>query len=632
MKKEIFHKKFQQLICKRNRRAAGKSIIILLLSYSLIGGFTRSVESVFAVSEIDCLSAPLTLNLLVFESAVQRYYAEQSEAVFQEVLLRRITPGLNQLISVLDEYQSERIISRYYLTGSFLRGKIREDQDIDLAVSFRRYDNPEVLRRLLDTAADISSRAGFTFHITLQAFGFEYELQSGRIIYTGDIRSENIVARSVYPEEQSLLRIDNLTTAKYAEDFWINLSRQCRDFNFSNMNLIHYQKDKSRAIIAGREDSSQALFPETIIHNPHFPIVGEHELYSIGKKDFIDGTMTGYWPVNIPMKDIFQWCTCVVFVDGQGSVSLAHIEVDSKSPIVMEDVLAEWKEYAAIDENGDFLPAFDAKKIFTAETRVLIISRHAYSNIAGMIKEFLGDKGVSTENVQIASVPTDTPVDAVGLFFWPKEKQLEVSFAVKTADQKYVISGVRQYDLAPRSENVVIAASAENKDLYDLKKIKDSILYNSLIQKFFTLSAKDSVRKMPWSLVLYKLLEPDSDFMKEVIEQVEAKGEAWISQQGEIIRETHSSRSSYTDTDTGGSWTTFIDKTKYFDAYNLAHLLAHSIGFVKNYIEIDEAERAQEVFKTGYLILRAIEIESRQVDQLGLNNINNIPLFIEQAI
>ncbi len=150
----------------------------------------------------------------------------------------------------------------------------------------------------------------------------------------------------------------------------------------------------------------------------------------------------------------------------------------------------------------------------------------------------------------------------------------------------------------------------------DTKKIKDSILYNPLIQKFFSFSEEQVHRKTPWSYVLYDILHSDNAFLDEVIKEMELKGEDWIVQQAEIIRETHSSRSSYADTstDTGGSWTAFINKTDDFESYNLAHLLAHSIGYVKNYIEIDEEARAEEFFKTGYIILRAIDIESRNQD------------------
>ncbi|MBU0635024.1 MAG: nucleotidyltransferase domain-containing protein, partial [Candidatus Omnitrophica bacterium] len=163
---------------------------------------------------------------------------EVIDSVFSssEQILRKISPYLKQVTAILEVYKTKKIISHYYLSGSFLRGSL-EGEDIDLAIDFAYYHDPDVVRGLLERVNAISKQAGHRFHITLQAFGYEYEIRDGNIVPTGKVKAENILGRLKNPYEKSLLRLDNLKALPSPEEFFINILHMCRGFDFAQNNL-----------------------------------------------------------------------------------------------------------------------------------------------------------------------------------------------------------------------------------------------------------------------------------------------------------------------------------------------------------------------------------------------------------
>lgn len=336
------------------------------------------------------------------------------------------------------------------------------------------------------------------------------------------------------------------------------------------------------------------------------------QFYSVSNADFISGFYSGFWPVKNPIKDVLQSCTGIVFVDKNNQIFLSHIDADIEADWDMDIFVNEWQAYPATDAFGNLQPAFNMETLFTQETKVLILNRAKQSRFSISLRDYLSKKGIDRGNINIAELPKQRQTDTIGLFFWPKDGQLEVSYASLKNTNSYDVFQVSKYNLKDMSLAPMIFRTGE-KVMVDIAKLKDKILYNKLIQKFSKLSQAYNPDRMPWSFILHECLELEEDFMVDVISEIEEKGEKWISDQAEIIRETHSSRSSYKNTDTGGSWQSFIEKTD-TNSYNLSHLLAHSIAFVKDYIEIGNEIKAREFLKQGYIILRAIEIESARQD------------------
>jgi len=166
---------------------------------------------------------------------------ELMDSVFlsSEEIIGKISPYLKQVFEILKEYKSRRIITRYYFTGSFLKGILQKtkDADIDIAVVFRRYHDPDIIRGLLEQIQEISSGASCKIHITLEAFGYEYEIVEDKLIHTGLIRAEPLLARLSNMGQKSLLRLDNLEIPFFPEEFFLKLLRMCREFNFTENNL-----------------------------------------------------------------------------------------------------------------------------------------------------------------------------------------------------------------------------------------------------------------------------------------------------------------------------------------------------------------------------------------------------------
>ena len=148
----------------------------------------------------------------------------------------------------------------------------------------------------------------------------------------------------------------------------------------------------------------------------------------------------------------------------------------------------------------------------------------------------------------------------------------------------------------------------------DVDKVKDAIFYNRLINRFFDLGEQMQLMRIPWSFHIHEIFGVEDPFIRDVIYEVESKGADWIIQEAENIRENHSSRGSYDRRDTGGSWASFIEKTKDKENYNLSHLLAHTLGLFGSYRDVGMKDKSREFLKLGYIILRAISIESAEVE------------------
>ena len=227
--------------------------ILLIQALLMVNCAWVGTEEIIFVTEKECLSPQLLISNDNFQLFLSRFYLDERTSSFldQENLLRKVVPGLSEIIGLLEQYKLERIITRYYLTGSFLDGSLNEERDIDFSVVFRRYDNQEALERLLNKAEEISKKSSFKFHITLQAFGHEYEFRNDRFIPTGLIRGEQILSRLENPENKSILRLDNIEAQLLNEDFFVRLYRRCRKFNFAEHTELNEKIKKIKQVYRG---------------------------------------------------------------------------------------------------------------------------------------------------------------------------------------------------------------------------------------------------------------------------------------------------------------------------------------------------------------------------------------------
>ncbi|MDD5745955.1 MAG: LOG family protein [Candidatus Omnitrophica bacterium] len=369
--------------------------------------------------------------------------------------------------------------------------------------------------------------------------------------------------------------------------------------------------DVSAAGDSGKVEA-KAAFPRSFRTNA----IEKERVYSFSRKDFIDGMWTGFWPIMIPCRDIFQWCTCVIFVDKEGKIFLSHIQTDPESSLEIERFEREWQDYATIDENGEFAPVFDAQKIYDAKTQVLIISRHQRNPLAGRIKEFLQSKGLRSEHIHIAALPDAQPVSTIGLLFHPDSMGLEVSYAAENPGYGYNIFAVSRYDLGGSLENPVIVRVFPEKILSD----------NPLINVFFhRFESERMISLLPQMLsprtVIETVMDSNIPFIRKIIAEEESKGEEVLYREGLAVLEDFNRLPVNRDELKVHSWTEFVRRDT-FGQYDLTELVVRTWGHVYSNRDLLENEAAadtplqamlEDCLRKGYRVLRSIQIESRGI-------------------
>ncbi|MFH2145457.1 MAG: LOG family protein [Candidatus Omnitrophota bacterium] len=280
-----------------------------------------------------------------------------------EEIIRNISPHLKQVIAILETYKSRQIIKSYYIFGSFLKGILRNttDADIDLAIDFAYYHDPDVVRGLLERVNAISKQAGHRFHITLQAFGYEYEIRDGSIVPTGKVIAENVLKGIENPHEKSLLRLDNLEISASGEEFFVNILSMCREFDFTQNNLKSIPLKQKLARIKdaySRITSRQAYPMATITSDKTGKPVG---LFVSSPIDGVNNILT-ILPINAKTKVAVLGSgtgqVCSLFA-AHGATQVTGYEIDEKLKDLSEEKIQELKDVIDPDKiefkNANFL-------------------------------------------------------------------------------------------------------------------------------------------------------------------------------------------------------------------------------------------------------------------------------------
>ncbi|HCD38327.1 MAG TPA: hypothetical protein DEQ77_06350, partial [Candidatus Omnitrophica bacterium] len=171
-------------------------------------------------------------------------YEEQQNA------LKDSMPQIRKVLALLQQYKEERVISRYYITGSLARGDFMADaKDIDFAVSLR-----QGAHSYGQNAMEIQSRVESLWHkahLTFDAFGPVYTLKDA-LVYTGEIRRKEVYLKL----SQEMRWLSRLIDAEPL---------------FEKMNNVHFAEVLYQAILslnkihnARKEIRDQALFQRKV--------------------------------------------------------------------------------------------------------------------------------------------------------------------------------------------------------------------------------------------------------------------------------------------------------------------------------------------------------------------------------
>ncbi len=213
------------------------------------------------------------------------------------------------------------------------------------------------------------------------------------------------------------------------------------------------------------------------------------DFYNISNADFVQGLNSGYWQLKSPFQDIFQSCTCIVFIDKKGDISLAHLNIDPLKKADLENVTSEWAAYAGTDELGNIIPAFDEANLFSARTKAIIVSRSPDTVLAKQIRDFLFEKGLELENIYLDPAPRTAKNDTAGIFIHPANQVLRITYAGSSEEKtQYQITEVHEYSLDDISAGAlklnprknVIQKEFQGKIIAagDLKEILNKIGFN----------------------------------------------------------------------------------------------------------------------------------------------------------
>ncbi|MFA5272351.1 MAG: class I SAM-dependent methyltransferase, partial [Candidatus Omnitrophota bacterium] len=153
-------------------------------------------------------------------------YGPKSECENIAGYLKRIVPHLAEVVVFLEALKTERVISRYYITGSFARGEFNNNShDLDFVIAlsmhyYNSYEGIEEQKRIIAQFKEISNRAGITMHISFVPFGriFKFD-DSAELVEAGGVLRPEIVKAN---HKESIL-VDIMGSQIRKDEFFIKL-------------------------------------------------------------------------------------------------------------------------------------------------------------------------------------------------------------------------------------------------------------------------------------------------------------------------------------------------------------------------------------------------------------------------
>jgi len=368
---------------------------------------------------------------------VKSFYVKNSSH-FSSSPLKRISFKFVELLNLLNSYQKERIIKNYYITGSFAKGEWKSHSDIDIAITPTAKYSVEIFSQLKDLEEKIK-RISDRFHLTLEAFGPVYEIKKEKIVFTGKIEKEDIFLRLPEKKRGILIRLD---------DYFF-------EEEIPNINSLENLYSK---ILKSKEKVLVSILQK----------LRKINFYEFSNSDFICFHESSFLKIEVPFKDIFTECICIVFLKNK-KIFFSHIKPQAQ----IENLKEEWRDYIFFDE-----------EIFSEDTKVLMVGKvREKREFVRRLQDYLILQGIKKENIKIDE-PPNTKIDTAGIFILPSQKIIITSYA-QQIEGEYKILKINGYNIEEFSFcpfytleeilNKISASSSLNfKDL--LKDIKEILL------------------------------------------------------------------------------------------------------------------------------------------------------------
>ncbi|MDD5097275.1 MAG: methyltransferase domain-containing protein, partial [Candidatus Omnitrophica bacterium] len=252
--------------------------------------------------------------------------------------------------------------------------------------------------------------------------------------------------------------------------------------NFIKKNIVDQDSPLSSTMESGKLSSSPV----------GFPAIEKTRFYKIDNADFVDGTESGFWFIEKPLKNICTACALIVFLVEDGRIFLAHI-----SPYVLgegfKNMIKDWQKYFF----------FERETIFKPTTRIMIAHRDNHSRFAKALKNFLVSCGLIPENIKIdpARQGGYLKTETTGIFIWPEEKAIQIHYAIWSGSS-YEVERANQYSLS--KEFVLLKGSS------GLPKIASSAV-KMLPDDYFTEKIKEAISLRDFAAVRISQPHPVQD-------------------------------------------------------------------------------------------------------------------------
>ncbi|MBM3309297.1 MAG: hypothetical protein FJY77_03500 [Candidatus Altiarchaeales archaeon] len=157
-----------------------------------------------------------------------------------EAYLTKISGPLRQAINTLRDFKDQRIITRFYLTGSFATGHLKVPaEDIDFVVSLSNSvlragmgSEPPEMKEICDELDRIGRQAGTRFEVNFFPFGRVYRVQKdGGIRRTAEVLEEEMLDNISPEAARRKILLDLMDTDTTRPDFFIRLYQSTRGLN-----------------------------------------------------------------------------------------------------------------------------------------------------------------------------------------------------------------------------------------------------------------------------------------------------------------------------------------------------------------------------------------------------------------
>ena len=157
-----------------------------------------------------------------------------------DAYLTKISEPLRNAINTLRGFKDQRIITRFYLTGSFATGHLQVPaKDIDFVVSLSNSvlragmgSEPSEMKEICDELGRIGKDAGTRFEVNFFPFGRVYRVQEdGSIRRTAEVLEEEMLARMPPEASRRKILLDVMKTDTRRPDFFVKLYQSARALN-----------------------------------------------------------------------------------------------------------------------------------------------------------------------------------------------------------------------------------------------------------------------------------------------------------------------------------------------------------------------------------------------------------------